>query len=96
MTNAEAIKRLQKRICCEQPVAHFCNDSCMYGRSECEIALAIDALEKDIPKKVKFTFNNAYCPNCKNNYNGTLSHGCNFCDCCGQRLKWHEDDEDDG
>lgn len=46
MTNEEAVERLKKRICCEKPVQHFCRDDCMYGIEECEIAMAIEALEK--------------------------------------------------
>lgn len=46
MTNQEAIKILRRRICCEQPVAHFCDDSCMYNQNKCPISMAIKALEE--------------------------------------------------
>ena len=47
MTKAEAIEEIRKRICCEKPVAHFCNDSCMYGEGQCPIDMAIQALKKE-------------------------------------------------
>lgn len=76
MTAEEAVGRLRKRICCEKPVQHFCTDNCMSGENECEISLAINALEKQIPKKpdlVEFTKGTvpvtiAYCPNCRNSF----------------------------
>ena len=54
------------------------------------IVMAIESIGKQIPKKVKYTFNNAYCPICGNNYSGTLSRGCKYCDNCGQSLDWGE------
>lgn len=45
-TNKKIIEKLQKRFCCEYPIQHFCRDSCLYGIDHCEIALAIDALER--------------------------------------------------
>lgn len=61
MTNEEAIERLKKRICCEgsnraDKTFHFCTDSCLYGEEECEIALAIKALEKQTPKHTHLLF----------------------------------------
>ena len=47
LTNQEAAEELRKRLCCEQPVAHFCNDICLYGKNLCPIQMAMDMLEKE-------------------------------------------------
>lgn len=95
MTYEEAIERLKKRICQEgahreDKTYHFCTDECMYGEEECEVAIAIKALEKQIPKKPVFEkdrygTNHFYCPSCKEMLIGTFHH----CD-CGQKLWWSE------
>lgn len=83
MTIEQAVDRLQKRICGEKPVQHFCRDDCMHGASECEISLAIEALKKQIPTKIK-----------DGNYAGRCNCGKfvfkdqDFCPKCGQALKW--------
>lgn len=66
MTIKEAIERLRRRICCEgsnraDHTFHFCTDECMYGESECEIALAIKALEiVDKMNRIWYEALNAY------------------------------------
>lgn len=89
MTNEEAIERLKKRICNEGVIRadktyHFCTDECMHGKKYCEIALAIEALEKQIPKK---PIEDYYCPSC-NAIAGKTYH---YCWCCGQALDWSSD-----
>ena len=91
MTHEEAIKRIKKRICCEKPTAHFCTDNCMHGREECEIAMAMDAIEKQIPKKPhKYHYpqiiKKGVCPHCLQ----TEDDSANYCRACGQALDWSE------
>lgn len=97
MTNEEAIKLLQKLICCESHDQHFCTDACQRGTEFCAIALAIEALDKQIPKRgddtAKRSRIDVYCPRCKQ-YVGLLSTidtrsacGCaTYCTYCGQRI----------
>lgn len=108
MTNEEAIERIKKNICCEEnekKKKQFCLNDCEYGIECCSISLAIQALEKQIPKKVirkhtKYkphqtdTFN---CPAC-NSENVIIEDNAsytiiNYCNDCGQRLDWSENDE---
>lgn len=54
------------------------------------LEVAVQTLEKQIPKKVSITIGGmAHCPNCENSYLGTLSFGSEYCDQCGQRLDWN-------
>lgn len=95
MTNQEAIKRLRERICWEKPVQHFCTDNCMHGTDECEVAMAIKALKKQIPMNwmsvgTIWDGTDEYevwrCPNCvQPHYKPTK-----YCPYCGQALKWEE------
>lgn len=89
MTYEEAIKRIKNRICCEKPTAHFCTDNCMHGRKECEIAMAIDALEKQIPKKItEIHCDEYYCPACgaENNCDEYVVND-QYCPVCGHALE---------
>ena len=45
--------------------------------------LAIDALEKQIPKK---TMNKYYCPSCEEQLMGKM----NYCENCGHAIDWSE------
>ena len=106
MTNEEAIERLKKRICQEgvhreDKTYHFCTDGCMYGEEECEIAIAIKAIKKQIPKKPNIERQDAcfafWCPGCNNllinKYNNEFIVGEKeeFCEECGQRIDWSEE-----
>lgn len=56
---------------------------------------AIEALEKQIPKKVVEAKNIYICPNCGANVetdcgDDMLDYRLNFCDNCGQKLDWSE------
>lgn len=83
MTNEEAVERLKKRICCEKPVQHFCRDDCMHGIEECEIAMAIEALEKQIPKKL-----DTQTGQCKCGHFLPLNFRIKYCQNCGQMIDW--------
>ena len=107
MTNEEAIERLKKRICCERPVQHFCRDDCMHGIEECEIAMAIDALEHKTKHGEWIEHFDGYetiytCSQCKQDFvtiEGTpLDNMWNYCMNCGARIESirkeeHDDDE---
>lgn len=53
--------------------------------------MAVEALGKQIPKKVKQTFKNGYdlvyCPRCGVRF---IQYGRPFCEECGQALDWSE------
>ena len=53
------------------------------------LKMAVEALEKQIPKKVKQTFKNdydlVYCPRCGFSF---FQYGLPFCGECGQALDW--------
>lgn len=53
MTPQEAIKIIKGKICCEEPIQHYCDDSCMYSTKPWAFALAISVLEKQVPKNVR-------------------------------------------
>lgn len=79
MTHEEAIKQLNSVA-----IYHF--DKCTTNA----IDLAIDALDKQIPKKPieKFAFSDdieaGLCPLCNEGVNEEM----NFCSYCGQALEW--------
>lgn len=97
MNNEQAINRIRERVCNEGAnggVYHICNDSCMYGEHICEFALAIKALEKQIPKKVKNReFECASCPECGTTVIMLANELENekYCPQCGQALDWSEE-----
>lgn len=70
------------------------------GKCTCEARMtAIDALEKQIPKKMVVNeiifpynlFTSQKCANCGNPIVGNKIY--KYCPECGQRLKWREEDE---
>lgn len=92
MDNKEAIERIKKRICCEKPVQHFCNDSCMHSSKCCEFALALKALEKQVPKKVMYREfemlgEQIFCSECQH----AVDDGTEYCPTCGQALDWSDE-----
>ena len=105
MTYKEAIDRLRTRICCEKPIQHFCTDDCMYGIHECEVSIAIAALEQQIPTKVAIETDDdttiCYCPICGLEFyekigkrkirRALLTGNPPYCYRCGQKLKWEND-----
>ena len=83
MTESEAIKELQDNI--DLPFGFTVSD-------EASI-MAINALEKQIPKKPKMrhlkpydSYNDGQCPNCKAYVNE--DSGNNYCPNCAQKLDW--------
>lgn len=68
---------------------HTCDHSTMEENAR----YAIEAIEKQIPKKVKMTAGKQFpfakvghCPNCGETVRGNMKH----CDYCGQKLDWSE------
>ena len=77
MTEIEAIKDIKENIL-----------PCVGGTS---LDMAIDALEKQIPKKViKWANGTEHCPTCGCD-NSCIGYG--VCIDCGQKLDWSDEDE---
>ena len=57
------------------------------------IDLAIEALEKQVAKKVIYTESNRpQCPNCARTFYYTTNPTCSdYCPECGQKLNWEEE-----
>lgn len=60
-------------------------------RKDCAIAvevydIVIEAVEKQIPKRIWISDGSANCPECGNNVKSYED----FCDLCGQKLDWGE------
>ena len=95
MTYTEAVESIKKYICCEKPIQRHCQDSCLYEIENCPYSLAIEAMEKQIPKKPiikKSCKVNAFtliCPNC----GAVLQSDSPHCRHCGQAIDWSEDDD---
>lgn len=93
MTNQEAINDLKVILSeiteCEESI-------CYVTDIDVEpLRLAIKALEKQIPKKPVYGAANIKCPNC----GATLlyyfhSFKIDYCDECGQRLDWSEENDE--
>ena len=85
MTVKEAIKQL--------------TDVTIYHQGQCTreaLDMAIDALEKQIPKKPLHEHKNYYCPICKENgwmlWDDAIPNDMdNFCGKCGQAIDWSDD-----
>ena len=104
MTESEAIKILKKDSCYECSQGTDSPFNCEYW--ECRVAkatrVAIQALEKQIPKKptpidyekyidvidnARFLRGAYWCPNCKR----VVKSG-SFCSDCGQKLDWSDEE----
>lgn len=106
MTKEEELEKIKKRICCEYPVQHFCTDACMSGKEYCEFAMAIESLEKQIPKKPNRANHGRIingiptmldedefwkCPSCLY-YDVILRQNQSYCHKCGQMIDWSDVD----
>ena len=85
MTNEEVIENLKYLI----------SDDCTDTQHDFveEIKIAIDALEKQIPKKPLHMHKNYYCPICKENgwmlWDDAIPNDMDsFCGICGQAIDW--------
>ena len=90
MTESEAIKELHKI----RPIGGIIPQK----RAE-SIDMAINALEKQIPKKVQLRhirkfdgFDDGECPTCGNSVSRDCDGTDNFCPDCGQKLDWSDEE----
>lgn len=110
MKESEAIEKLRAYHKCQilqvKGIYEDCNedlcDNCYLcyeqgntGEHIESVKVAINALEKQIPKKVVTEKNIYLCPNCGANVetdcgDDMLDYRLNFCDNCGQKLDWSE------
>ncbi len=104
MTESDAIERIEKCVCASKQNQNLCNDDCKYSADKCVFSLAIQALEKQMPKKPRKTDSYrgilkrvyAYaCPACGNvcleKYMNERQNTV-FCWNCGQKLDWSDED----
>lgn len=86
------IKELCKAICIE-PTEEKC--------SKCALSVAIDCIDKQIPKKSEDSYiqtniatriRSSVCPVCKAHLIITVREQQKYCDNCGQAIKWSEDE----
>ena len=86
MTIDEAKEYIRSRICNEKGIQRFCRDNCMYGEDQCAFHVAIEALEKQIPKKPSYE-GDGY-------YNGELVYDTWICPCCEKHYEVDYEDYD--
>ena len=86
MTYEEAIKNINA-------LNAVCGQKDLYDAEfESALALAIEALEKQIPKKPIVVNDDIICPNCSATLIYCLhTSEIDYCDKCGQRLDWSEE-----
>lgn len=81
----------------EEAIAHAKEQKEIFGGVHKEfLEVAIEALEKQIPKKSikveKKYWSNYNCPNCERILGNTVAvYETNYCDICGQKLDWSAD-----
>lgn len=79
-----------------ETIKYEVDEECHCGYIEYELRLAVEALEKQIPKKVILGYDEqdyVYCPNCKCELMSMdwYDHWkCNYCENCGQALDWSD------
>lgn len=77
MTASEAIQDIQEHV---KPVCG--------GKS---LDMAVEALEKQIPKKPDYEDYDAKCPVCGHEFENNVNDwGCSYCQGCGQKLDWSD------
>ena len=91
MTHEEAIKNINA-------LNAVCGQKDLYDAEfENALALAIEALEKQIPKKPLHMHKNYYCPICKDDgwmlWDDAVPNDMDsFCGKCGQAIDWSDDE----
>lgn len=91
MSNEEAIKALRTYPTSLDAVPKSAVSETNFRKA---LPIAIEALEKQIPKKpLDFGDESYLCPYCKRNnfYKGEYLDKQNYCDFCGQRIDWSEE-----
>lgn len=88
-TYKEAWDKIRDRHCTHN---HYCTDNCMQGGDCCEYALALNAIEKKIPKKPVIEkdklIGGVVCGRCPKCDSGVYSTTNLYCHKCGQALDW--------
>lgn len=103
MTESEAIERLNCLRLYMQ-ITDKNSDSKFLDEDYEANAMAIKALEKQIPKKPEYeadgyadgelVYDYAKCPICGHDFEyGINDWGCEYCSDCGQKLDWESDEE---
>lgn len=96
MTTEKAIHRLEELCLHDQDL---CDCKNAVDCADCHIRAAIDALEKQIPKKVYVYYDGysevypvweEHCPECGFDFDGDRTK---FCPQCGQAIDWGDKDE---
>lgn len=97
MSAKDAIEQIRKNICQEKSAQRLCRDNCVHGPEYCAYSLAIEALEKQIPKKPDLwgdgysnghlVYDTGTCPKCGADYEVDYEEA-DYCGSCGQRLDW--------
>lgn len=81
-----------------ETIRYEVDEECHCGYIEDELRLAVEALEKQIPKKVIFgddEQDSICCPNCKGELLSMDWYDywkCNYCEFCGQALDWSDEE----
>ena len=92
MAYGEAIKCIKINICYRQEV---CSDGICKGTEEkpCAIDVAIEALDKQIPKKpyIGKYGGKCWCPSC-NDEDEMDIYGTSYCPNCGQAIDWSDEE----
>lgn len=91
MEAQKAVEELRIKHCIKN---QNCTDSCQHGENICPYDMAINALEKQIPKKVLIGdcgYSLYGCPNCDHTDDlWSLGKHDKHCPNCGQKLDWSE------
>jgi rubrerythrin len=100
MTYEEAIEIISRNICYN--ILGCMDGICKHtDEKPCAVQMALEALEKQIPKKPRFegdgywrgelVYDTWICPNCDTYYEvGTDTH--KYCPNCGQAIDWSEEE----
>ena len=72
----------------------YCYSQGTFGQQKEAFSVAINVLEKQIPKKpkdrykTKYVWDSAYCPVC----NCGITARWGYCQCCGQAIDWSDEE----
>jgi rubrerythrin len=85
-----------KPSCKGCPYYEFKSPNCLYTLHKEAIDLFFGQqaeIEKQIPKKLDYEDNEAYCPVCGHEFENNINDwGCNYCQGCGQKLDWSDEE----
>lgn len=104
MEKCDVFNREDKHRNNECDNCEYCYSQGNFGEQKEAFSIAINALEKQIPKKPKYeadgyadgelVYDYAKCPICGHDFEyGINDWGCEYCSDCGQKLNWESDEE---